>query len=98
MKVDAIPLPNTRNVRMPKIGIGTWGIGEDSQAAEGEIAALRHARDLGFRHFDTAEMYADGGAEDILGRAFGGQGKDDLFITSKVYAWNASRDDHHTWR
>ncbi len=78
---------------MPKIGIGTWHMGEQAEAADTEIAALRHACDLGFTHFDTAEMYADGGSEDILGRAMVGQDRAGLFITSKVYPWNAARDD-----
>jgi len=93
MKIDTVSLGSTSDVLMPRIGIGTWHMGEDPRAAETEIAALRHARDLGFTHFDTAEMYAEGGAEAILGRAFAGQARDGLFLTSKVYPWNAAAPD-----
>lgn len=78
-------------VHMPDIGIGTWHMGERANSADTEIAALRHARALGFTHFDTAEMYGDGGAEDVLGAAFPGAARDGLFLTSKVYPWNAGR-------
>ncbi|MBB3986702.1 diketogulonate reductase-like aldo/keto reductase [Sagittula marina] len=77
---------------MPKIGIGTWHMGETPKSAESEIAALRHARDLGFAHFDTAEMYGEGGAEGILGQAFSERDRDGLFLTSKVYPWNAAKN------
>lgn len=93
MQIDTVTLKNTQGVTMPKIGIGTWHMGETPQAAKTEIAALRHARDLGFIHFDTAEMYAEGGAEEILGRAFAGQDRDGMFLTSKVYPWNAAKND-----
>ncbi len=93
MQIDTVTLRNTQGLRMPKIGIGTWHMGEDPQAAEAEISALRHARELGFTHFDTAEMYAEGGAEEILGRAFADQDRDGQFLTSKVYPWNAARHD-----
>ncbi|KMK68207.1 aldo/keto reductase [Puniceibacterium sp. IMCC21224] len=93
MKIDTVTLRNSGDIRMPKIGIGTWHMGEQMQTAETEISALRHACDLGFTHFDTAEMYADGGSEDILGRAMAGQDRGRLFITSKVYPWNAARND-----
>ncbi len=93
MQIDTVTLKNTRDATMPRIGIGTWHMGEDRQTAETEVAALRHAHDLGFTHFDTAEMYGEGGAEDILGSAFAGQDWDGLFLTSKVYPWNAAKND-----
>ena len=93
MKIDTVALGHATDVSMPKIGIGTWHMGEDPRDAAAEIAALRHARELGFRHFDTAEMYADGGAEAILGQAFAGQARDGVFLTSKVYPWNAAWPD-----
>ena len=93
MKIDTVALGHATDVSMPKVGIGTWHMGEDPRTAAAEIAALRHARDLGFNHFDTAEMYADGGAETILGRAFAGQARDGVLLTSKVYPWNAAAPD-----
>ena len=74
---------------MPKVGIGTWRMGEDAAERETEVRALRHAHDLGFRHFDTAEMYGD--AESVLGSAMEGRDRDALFICSKVLPSNAGR-------
>ncbi|MGO8249336.1 aldo/keto reductase, partial [Rhizobium johnstonii] len=45
--------------------------------------------DLGMTLIDTAEMYGDGGAEEIVGQAISGR-RDEVFIVSKVYHWNAS--------
>lgn len=77
-------------IQMPKIGFGTWGIGgsasPDASLDEVSLAALRSALHLGFRHFDTAEMYAGGHAEELLGAAIRDVGvpRQDLFLTSKV--------------
>ena len=77
-------------LRIPKIGFGTWTIGggsfrNQSQDAEG-LAALRSALDLGYTHFDTAELYAAGHCEELLGRAIKESSKprEDLFVVSKV--------------
>lgn len=77
-------------LKIPKVGFGTWSIGGNSFAkpsldAEG-LAALRSALDLGYTHFDTAEMYAHGHTEELLGRAIKDSRKprESLFITSKV--------------
>lgn len=81
---------------MPRIGLGTWRIGEPGAERSQQIAAIRHAIDLGYRLFDTAEMYGDGGAERILGQALAGAirvgdvDRASLFIVSKVYPHNAS--------
>jgi diketogulonate reductase-like aldo/keto reductase len=86
MKYESLP----HNGRVPKIGFGTSGVGgsmfadrsHDSRA----LAALRTALELGFTHFDTAEMYAAGHSEELLGRAVSetGSRREGLFITSKV--------------
>jgi diketogulonate reductase-like aldo/keto reductase len=79
-----------QDVRIPKIGFGTWTIGGRSIAEPGQdarsLAALRSALELGYTHFDTAEAYADGHAEELLGRAIRSSGlqREVLFITSKV--------------
>ena len=78
------------NLRIPKIGFGTWRIGGEnspdySQDAR-SLAALRSALDLGYTHIDTAESYAAGHAEELIGRAIreAGMSREALFITSKV--------------
>lgn len=84
--------PETFAIEIPAIGIGTWKMGEDPARFDQEVAALRHALELGFTHFDTAEMYGDGGAEEVLGEAIAGADRDSLFIVSKFYPWNADRE------
>ncbi|RLT34129.1 MAG: aldo/keto reductase [Chloroflexi bacterium] len=77
-------------LRVPKIGFGTWKIGggnsADSSLDDWSLAALRSALALGYTHFDTAEMYANGHAEELLGRAVRETGveRESLLITSKV--------------
>ena len=77
---------------MPAPGLGTWRMGEDRAQAQHEVAALRHAYDRGFRHFDTAEMYGDGGSELVLGQALAPLPRDQMFITSKFYPHHARAD------
>lgn len=91
MTIVTIPLPRAPGLHMPRVGIGTWRIGEGERPRGDEIAALRHAHVLGFRHFDTAEMYGEGEAEAVLGEAIRGLDRDELFLVSKVYPWNAGR-------
>ncbi|WP_251978619.1 aldo/keto reductase [Salinicola avicenniae] len=76
---------------LPAIGQGTWYMGENIAPRQQEIDALRHGLDLGLRLIDTAEMYGDGEAEAVVGEAVRGR-RDDAFIVSKVYPWNAGRD------
>lgn len=77
-------------VSLPKIGFGCWTIGGEgtSNPADDErsLAALRSALDLGYTHFDTAEYYAAGHSEELLGRALreAGVARETVFITSKV--------------
>jgi diketogulonate reductase-like aldo/keto reductase len=77
--------------RVPALGQGTWHMGEDRRRAADEAAAVRLGIDLGLTLIDTAEMYGSGGAEEVLARAAQGV-RDSLFIVSKVYPHNASRD------
>jgi diketogulonate reductase-like aldo/keto reductase len=75
-----------------RIGLGTWTMGAAAHR-RGDVAAVRHALDVGYRLLDTAEMYADGGAEQVIGDALGGFGRArraDLYIVSKVLPGNAS--------
>lgn len=83
-----VRLPGGETV--PALGQGTWYMGERKTAARAEADALRLGIDLGMTLIDTAEMYADGGAEEVVALAAAGQ-RDKLFIVSKVYPHNASR-------
>jgi diketogulonate reductase-like aldo/keto reductase len=75
---------------MPALGLGTWRMGESAKTRQQEIATLRHGLDRGIALLDTAEMYGDGGAEEVVGAAIRGV-RDSVFLVSKVYPWNASR-------
>lgn len=76
--------------QVPAIGLGTWKMGEGQAPRQQEVAALRTGLDLGLRVVDTAEMYADGGAEEIVGEALRGR-REDAVVVSKAYPHNASR-------
>ncbi|MGR4041813.1 aldo/keto reductase [Pseudomonas sp. 910_21] len=78
------------DTQVPVIGQGTWRMGEDRRQRDQEIAALRTGIDLGMSLIDTAEMYGEGGAEEVVGQAIAGR-RDQVFLVSKVYPHNASR-------
>lgn len=75
---------------VPAIGQGTWRMGEDSFQRRREIAALREGIERGLTLIDTAEMYAEGGSEAVVGEALAGL-REQVFLVSKVYPHNASR-------
>ena len=75
---------------IPVLGLGTWRMGEKPRLRAQELDALRYGLDLGYRLIDTAEMYGEGVAEEIVGEAIAGR-RDGLTIVSKVYPHNASR-------
>jgi diketogulonate reductase-like aldo/keto reductase len=75
--------------RVPVLGQGTWRMGESKSARGREVAALRLGIDLGMSLIDTAEMYGDGGAEEIIAEAIHGQHQG-IFVVTKVYPHNAS--------
>ena len=75
---------------VPALGLGTWNMGEHAKTAPIEVESLKRGLDLGMTLVDTAEMYAEGGAEEIAGEAIAGR-RDEVFLASKVYPWNASR-------
>jgi diketogulonate reductase-like aldo/keto reductase len=75
---------------VPVLGQGTWGMGETPGERKGEIEALQAGLDLGMRLIDTAEMYGDGAAEEVVGKALAGR-RDSAFLVTKVYPHNASR-------
>lgn len=68
---------------VPAIGQGTWHMGERPDQRAREVAALRLGLELGMNLIDTAEMYAEGGAEQVVGEAIAGH-RDAVFLVSKV--------------
>jgi diketogulonate reductase-like aldo/keto reductase len=76
--------------RAVALGMGTWRMGERRASAAQEVAALTLGLDLGMTLIDSAEMYADGGAEKIVGEAIAGR-RDEVFVVSKVLPHNAGR-------
>jgi diketogulonate reductase-like aldo/keto reductase len=87
--LPTVTLPGGETV--PAFGIGTWHMGENRRRAAEEAAAVRLGIDLGMTLIDTAEMYGDGGAEEVVAQASAGL-RDRLFIVSKVLPYNASQN------
>src|SRR5262249_12062228 len=87
-RIRTVRLPSGETV--PALGLGTWVMGDNAGARKDEVAAIRLGLDLGMRLIDTAEMYAEGGAEEVVGEAIKGR-RDEVFLVSKVYPHNASR-------
>jgi len=97
MLSKGVPMPTTMPmISLPggetvaALGQGTWHMGDSAGKRAQEIAALRAGLDLGMSLIDTAEMYAGGVAEEIVGEAFAGR-RDEIFIVSKVLPENATR-------
>ncbi|WP_332855822.1 aldo/keto reductase [Duganella sp. S19_KUP01_CR8] len=74
---------------VPVLGQGTWNMGEEFVRRNDEIRALQLGLDLGMTLIDTAEMYGEGGAEEVVGAAIAGR-RDEVYLVSKVYPHNAS--------
>jgi diketogulonate reductase-like aldo/keto reductase len=91
-----MPPQPAKRVRLPdgtevsSLGQGTWHMGERGADRRAEADALRLGLDLGLTLIDTAEMYADGGAEEVVREAIAGR-REEAFLVSKVYPQNASR-------
>jgi diketogulonate reductase-like aldo/keto reductase len=83
-----VTLPDDETV--PALGQGTWQMAERAGRRAEEIASLRLGLDLGMTLIDTAEMYGEGAAEELVAEAITGR-RDDVFLVSKVYPHNASR-------
>lgn len=88
MPIETISLPGGESV--PALGQGTWKMGEQRNRRADEVRALQLGVDLGMTLIDTAEMYANGTAEEITGEAIKGR-RDEVFLVSKVLPSNASR-------
>jgi diketogulonate reductase-like aldo/keto reductase len=90
----ASPMPTItlpRGDEIPVVGQGTWHFAEIAARRDSEIAALRRGLNLGMNVIDTAEMYADGDAEKLVGEAIAGR-RDQVFLVSKVLPHHATRD------
>jgi diketogulonate reductase-like aldo/keto reductase len=83
-----VQLPDGETI--PALGQGTWMMGESDAARAEEMAALRLGLDLGLTLIDTAEMYGEGRAEELVGEAMAGR-REEVFLVSKVYPHNAGR-------
>lgn len=86
--MKSVALPSGE--RVPALGQGTWYMGESRTRRAEEIATLRLGLDLGLALIDSAEMYGEGKAEELVGEAIAGR-RDEAFLVSKVYPHNASR-------
>ena len=86
MKVVTLPSGET----LPALGQGTWYMGDKRETRAEEISTLQLGLDLGLKLIDTAEMYGEGKAEELIGEAIAGR-RDQAFLVSKVYPHNASR-------
>ena len=75
---------------VPVLGLGTWHLAEDPSRRAIEIAALRLGLDLGMNLVDTAEMYANGASEELVGEALADR-RDDAYLVDKVLPSNATR-------
>jgi diketogulonate reductase-like aldo/keto reductase len=76
--------------KVPVLGLGTWRMGERKAERAAEVEAVRLGLELGLRLIDTAEMYGEGVAEEIVAEAMGGL-REEIYLVSKVYPHNASR-------
>ena len=85
MKTVALP----SGEQVPAFGLGTWHMGDDPANREEELATLRLGLDLGATLIDSAEMYGNGRAEELVGQAIAGR-RDEVFLVSKVLPEHAS--------
>ena len=87
-QLNTVRLPSGRII--PALGLGTWHMGEKKAARRKEVAALKAGIELGLTVIDTAEMYGNGGAEEVVAEAIAGA-RDKIQLVSKVLPHNASR-------
>jgi diketogulonate reductase-like aldo/keto reductase len=97
--MSAAPIPQVTfadGTNWPALGLGTWQYGESARRRASEVAAIRLALEIGYRVIDTAEMYGEGGSEEVVGQALaeaiaaGAVTRDEVRLVSKVYPHNAS--------
>ena len=83
---------------MPVYGLGTWEMGgrkevDPNSDDQTDIEAIKYAIDSGITHIDTAENYANGHSEELVGKAIKGYDRNKLFIVSKVGRTKLKHDD-----
>ena len=88
-QTNTVQLPSGRSI--PALGLGTWHMGERKADRAREVAALKAGIDLGLTLIDTAEMYGNGGAEEVVAEAIAGV-RDEVYLVNKVLPHNASRE------
>ena len=89
--MKTVELPTGEAV--PALGLGTWRVGESPRSRRSEVDAVQLALEIGYRLIDTAEMYGEGGAEEVIGEALARSPvrREEVFLVSKVYPHNAGR-------
>jgi len=85
--IPTVRLPD--GTLVPALGQGTWHMGESRGRVAEEVAALRYGIELGMTLIDTAELYGNGGAEQVVAQAIDGQ-RDRIFLVSKIHPQHAS--------
>src|ERR1700710_1123232 len=86
MPVNTLP----SGASIPALGQGTWHMAEDRALRRTEIAALRVGLDVDMKLIDTAEMYAEGATEELVGAAIVDR-RDEVFLVSKVLPWHGTK-------
>ena len=76
---------------LPRIGMGTWLLGDKTECRQQEIEALQAGIEVGIKVIDTAEMYGQGRSEQLVGQAISKYDREDIFLVSKVFPHNAGR-------
>ena len=76
---------------LPRVGLGTWLLGDKTECRQQEIEALQAGIDMGIKVIDTAEMYGQGRSEQLVGQAISKYDREDIFLVSKVFPHNAGR-------
>lgn len=89
MLAKSLTLKN--GIKIPRLGQGTWFMGENKSKRSIEIETLRRGVELGMTLIDSAEMYGDGASERLVGEAIQGLEREKLFLVSKVYPHNAGK-------
>src|SRR6202041_2029961 len=77
--------------QIPVLGQGTWGLGESRARRSSELAALRRGLDIGMNLIDTAEIYAKGDSNILVGEAIAGR-REEVFLVTKVWPRHATRE------
>lgn len=92
IKKKEVKMDFKNSLETPNLAMGTWKLGENLEKEQEEINAIRYGIDAGIKMIDTAEMYGEGKAEELVGKAIEKYKREDLFLVSKVYPHNASKE------